>query len=61
MKIELSEEDNNFITMLNDQALATRYPESLDLLTSKFSKSLTEEIVQKTKGILEWIKSISNQ
>lgn len=57
LKIELSQEDNNFITTLNDQAIATRYPESLDMLVSKFSKSSTKLIIQKTEGILGWIKS----
>ena len=61
LKIELPEEDNKFIILLNDQAIATRYPESLEMLSSKFSKSSTKLIIQKTKGILEWINSQSKQ
>ena len=61
LKIDLSEEDNKFIILLNDQAIATRYPESLEMLSSKFSKSSTKLIIQKTKGILEWINSQSKQ
>ena len=61
LKIELPEENNKFVTLLNDQAIATRYPESLDMLSSKFSKSSTKLIIQKTKGILEWINSQSKQ
>jgi len=61
LKIELPEEDNKFITLLNDQAIATRYPESLEMLSSKFSKSSTKLIIKKTKGILEWINSQSKQ
>lgn len=58
LNLELQEDDNNFITMLNDQAIATRYPESLDILSTKFSKVIVASIIKKTKRILEWIQSL---
>lgn len=56
LNFNLPEDVNTFITTLNDQAVATRYPESLDTLSSKFTKSITELIIKNTKGILEWLK-----
>ncbi len=60
-KLELKPESNidEFLTLLNDQGIATRYPESLEKLILIFSKEKTELIIEQTRETLEWIKAQS--
>jgi len=50
---------DEFLTVLNDQGVATRYPESLETLISLFTKERTESIIKQAKDTLKWIRSHS--
>ena len=57
-KLELSIPDDyrKFIFMLNDVSIPTRYPEDLRKLIRVYTKTQTQEILTKTKKIMQWIK-----
>ncbi len=45
-----------FITRLNEANVATRYPEDIDKLQSKYTPQITWQILTQTRETLEWIK-----
>ena len=46
-----------FLIKLNEASVPTRYPETLELLKRDYSQAIAEDILFKSKEILEWIKS----
>jgi len=44
------------ITRLNEANVATRYPDDIDKLQSKYTQEIASRILTQTKEILEWIK-----
>jgi len=44
------------IAILNEANIATRYPDDIDRLQSKYAPEIASQILAGTKGILEWIK-----
>jgi len=57
-KLNLSPEDELvlFIGTLNQAGIATRYPENLKRSIEAYPPSRTQEIISKTKEVIEWIK-----
>ena len=45
-----------FIAKLNEANIATRYPEDIDKLQKDYTETVTRDILEKTAGLLEWIK-----
>lgn len=56
LELELPDEYLKFIFKLNDVSIPTRYPEDLRKLIRAYTKIQTQEILTKTKKILQWIK-----
>ncbi len=45
-----------FITRLNEANVATRYPDDIDELQSKYTQEIAARILTQSKEILKWIK-----
>jgi HEPN domain-containing protein len=45
------------IATLNEANIATRYPDDIDRLQSKYTQEITSEILARTKEILAWIRA----
>jgi HEPN domain-containing protein len=58
IEIEPPEHLDDFLTDLQESHIATRYPEDFKKLQLEFDKSKTQEIIDKTKETLEWIKTM---
>ncbi len=56
LDLKCSKEQTDFIDNMDDAGVATRYPETLSLISSKYKKGNTEIILAKTKEALDWIK-----
>ena len=61
LNLSLEKELEEFLTILNDQGIATRYPESLMSLVTQLSKKRTERILGQTNKVLKWIISQSSK
>src|SRR3989339_365216 len=44
------------IARLNEANITTRYPEDIDKLQKDYTQAVTEQMLGRTKEILEWIK-----
>lgn len=57
-KIELHPQPDleRFIIRLNTASIATRYPEDLEQLKAAYNQELTQEIIDRSKEVLSWIK-----
>ena len=56
IELELSESQFEFLFMLNNISVPTRYPEDLRKLFLAYTKERTESILQQTKEMQLWIK-----
>ena len=56
LNLELAEEQLKFIYKLNNLSITTRYPEELKKLIKIFNFKTTEQILNTTKEIQQWIK-----
>ena len=56
LKLQLPEEYHKFVFTLNDVSIPTRYPEDLRKLIRVYTKTQTQELLLKTKELLQWIK-----
>jgi HEPN domain-containing protein len=45
------------VAILNEANIATRYPDDIDRLQSKYTPEIASQILVGTKEILEWIKA----
>ncbi len=45
----------DFIGMINNAAIVTRYPEDLSKLVSNYPKVVTQKYLAKTKELIKWI------
>jgi HEPN domain-containing protein len=45
-----------FLIKLNEASVPTRYPETLELLKRDYTQGVVEDILFKSKEVLEWIK-----
>ena len=55
-KIEFPEDLLNYIGMINNVAVVTRYPEDLSKLVSSYTKAVTQEYLNKALKVIECIK-----
>jgi HEPN domain-containing protein len=46
-----------FLIKLNEASVPTRYPETLELLKRDYTQGVVEDILFKSKEVLEWIKN----
>ncbi len=44
------------IVKINEASVATRYPEEIDHLVKEYSVGMVSEVIEKTSGVLQWIK-----
>ncbi|MBC8205002.1 HEPN domain-containing protein [bacterium] len=56
--IEPPESLDDFITDLQESHIATRYPEDFQKLQAEFTEAITNEIIEKSKDTLKWIKTM---
>lgn len=56
LNIDLSENQEDFIHILNKISVPTRYPDDLRKLFTAFTQKRTSEILTKTKNLQSWIK-----
>lgn len=52
------EEIGRFLVKLNQASIVTRYPEDLAVLQREYTQTIVKEILSKTRGTLEWIKTV---
>ncbi len=45
-----------FIAKLNTASVATRYPDDLEKIQAAYTKEITKEMIEKSKGVLKWVK-----
>jgi len=53
--INLSDEHDEFLKLLNEKSIPTRYPEDLKVILKDFNKAKTNKILKQTKDLLEWL------
>ena len=56
LNLELTEEQLKFVYQLNSLSITTRYPDELNKLIKVYNLKTTEQILNKTKEIQQWIK-----
>jgi HEPN domain-containing protein len=57
-RISMNEESLQFIGDINNLSIVTRYPKDFEEMVKTFSKQRTEEILNKSKEVFEWIKNL---
>ena len=58
ISVKPPEDIGKFIVKLNEANIATRYPEDIDKLQKDDTQSVDEEIIVKSKEVLQWIKKL---
>jgi len=56
--IELPEEKYNFLYLLNQMSVTTRYPESLAQLSKDFNQKKTSNIIKETEELVKWFNQL---
>ena len=46
----------DIIFILNRVSISTRYPDNLQRMLEEFNKSKTGDVLEKSKGVLKWLK-----
>ena len=46
-----------FIIKLNTASVATRYPDDLEKIQAAYTEEVTQDMITKSKDLLEWIKT----
>lgn len=54
--LDLPEQMKEFLEMLDDVSVPTRYPEELEKLIKEYSKDRTKNILDKSRKALRWLK-----
>jgi len=47
----------DFVFTLNRVSVLTRYPDNLQRMLTEYSKDTTEQILEKGKELLKWLKT----
>jgi len=58
-KIKIEPNLLDFVGMLNNVSVVTRYPEDLSRLVLSYPKQVTQEYLRKTRKVILWIKKDS--
>jgi len=56
LSLNLTDEDNEFVFILNDASIPTRYPDDLRKLVNVYTKEKAGDILDKTNKLNEWLK-----
>lgn len=56
IKIKLPHNHRDFLEELNDLSVPTRYPHNLENLLKQYNQKRTEEVFNKTKALIQWLK-----
>ena len=56
IEINMPDDLLNFIGMINNAAVVTRYPEDLPKLVSSYPKSIAQKYLDQTRRVIKWIK-----
>jgi len=54
--LDLAEQTKEFLEMLDDVSVPTRYPEELEKLIKEYSANRTKNILDKSRKTLRWLK-----
>lgn len=57
IKLKLSEDQYDFIFTLNGVSIPTRYPDELQKMKKDYNKTKTIMLLEKSKGVLKWLKT----
>lgn len=57
IKLDVPEKLYDFIFSLNRASIPTRYPDDLRRIIKDYPKSITEDILKKSKEVLKWLKT----
>ena len=60
-EIDLPKELRNFVELINDKSVPTRYPEDISALNKKITLSSAKDYLSKTKELIQWLKQNSPQ
>jgi len=55
--LELPEDMYDFVFTLNRVSVLTRYPDNLQRMLNEYSMDTTEQILEKGKELLKWLKT----
>ncbi len=55
-KVELSDDLLDFVGIVNNAGVVTRYPEDLSKLISSYPKEVTNQYLNKAVEVIKWIK-----
>lgn len=58
VQIELPGELGDFVFSLNHAGVPTRYPDDLQRMLKDYTKEKTNEIVNKSKEVVKWLKAL---
>jgi HEPN domain-containing protein len=53
---EVPEQHAEFLEMLNNVSVATRYPDELARLMAQYPRKRTSEILQRCREVYKWLK-----
>ena len=56
LQISPPEPVGKFIVRLNEASVATRYPESLAIISKNYSQKIAADIINESREALKWIK-----
>lgn len=56
IKLSLPSVHQDFLKILNDLSVPTRYPDELQKLLKQYNKQRTTELLNQTKELLQWLK-----
>jgi HEPN domain-containing protein len=59
-ELELSEDHLDFIGKINTASIPTRYPDDLQRALKEYPKSVAQDYLNQTQGIIEWLKAHPN-
>ena len=57
LEIKIDSDIQNYIAMLNNVSVPTRYPENLEKMIKVFTEERTGEILKRGKEVLSWIEN----
>ena len=56
LSLAFNEDQSKFLASLDSAGVATRYPESLKIISNEYKKRNTREILKSTKDVLQWLE-----
>jgi HEPN domain-containing protein len=57
IEIDMPEQNAEFVEMLNEVSVPTRYPDELDKLLAQYPRKRTVEIMGRCREVYEWLRN----